>query len=33
MWTPHLLKDMPGNWIVRECSNMDAHPLLDWCCG
>lgn len=20
-----------GNWTVRECSNMDAHPLLDWC--
>jgi len=33
MWTPHSLKDMPGDWIVRECSNMDAHPLLDWCCG
>jgi len=24
-------KDAPGDWTVRECSNMDAHPLLDWC--
>ena len=23
--------DAPGDWTVRECSNMDAHPLLDWC--
>ena len=23
----------PGNWTVRECSNMDVHPLLDWCTG
>ena len=22
---------VPGDWTVRECSNMDAHPLLDWC--
>jgi 4-diphosphocytidyl-2-C-methyl-D-erythritol kinase len=22
----------PGDWILRECSNMDVHPLLDWCC-
>ena len=21
----------PGSWMVRECANMDAHPLLDWC--
>lgn len=21
----------PGNWIVRECSNLDVHPLLSWC--
>ena len=21
----------PDNWIVRECSNMDVHPLLGWC--
>jgi 4-diphosphocytidyl-2-C-methyl-D-erythritol kinase len=20
-----------GDWTVRECSNMDVHPLLDWC--
>lgn len=23
--------DAPGDWTVRECSNMDVHPLLDWC--
>jgi len=22
---------LPGNWVLRECSNMDAHPLADWC--
>ena len=22
---------LPGNWILRECSNMDAHPLAGWC--
>jgi 4-diphosphocytidyl-2-C-methyl-D-erythritol kinase len=21
----------PNDWTVRECGNMDAHPLLDWC--
>jgi len=25
------LAGAPGDWTVRECSNMDAHPLLDWC--
>lgn len=25
------LAGAPGDWVVRECSNMDAHPLLDWC--
>lgn len=25
------LTDAPGDWMVRECGNMDAHPLLDWC--
>jgi 4-diphosphocytidyl-2-C-methyl-D-erythritol kinase len=29
--TPRTLTGMPGDWIARECSNMDAHPLLDWC--
>ncbi len=28
-----VLSGAPGNWTVRECSNMDAHPLLDWCTG
>jgi 4-diphosphocytidyl-2-C-methyl-D-erythritol kinase len=23
----------PASWQVRVCSNMDAHPLLDWCDG
>lgn len=25
------LSPAPGGWMVRECANMDAHPLLDWC--
>jgi 4-diphosphocytidyl-2-C-methyl-D-erythritol kinase len=25
------LTTAPGGWMVRECANMDAHPLLDWC--
>ena len=25
------LTTAPGDWTVRECSIMDAHPLLDWC--
>jgi len=25
------LTNAPGDWAVRECSNMDVHPLLDWC--
>ncbi len=25
------LTDAPAHWKVRECSNMDAHPLQDWC--
>lgn len=25
------LANAPGEWTVRECSNMDVHPLLDWC--
>ncbi len=24
---------VPDNWTLRECSNMDVHPLFDWCCG
>jgi 4-diphosphocytidyl-2-C-methyl-D-erythritol kinase len=27
------LSDAPSNWLVRECKNMDAHPLLEWCSG
>lgn len=31
--TPHLLNlsDAPAHWTVHECSNMDTHPLQDWC--
>lgn len=25
------LSDSPDGWMVRECRNMDAHPLVDWC--
>lgn len=25
------LSGAPVDWTVHECSNMDAHPLLDWC--
>jgi 4-diphosphocytidyl-2-C-methyl-D-erythritol kinase len=30
---PHAMQltTAPGDWTVRECSNMDVHPLLDWC--
>ncbi len=28
---PLALTGAPIDWVVRECSNMDAHPLLDWC--
>lgn len=24
------LKDAPGIWKIRECSNMEVHPLLGW---
>lgn len=27
------LSGAPADWVVRECGNMDAHPLLDWCPG
>jgi len=27
------LSDAPGNWLIKDCKNMDAHPLLDWCSG
>ncbi|MCB2017446.1 MAG: 4-(cytidine 5'-diphospho)-2-C-methyl-D-erythritol kinase [Hydrogenophaga sp.] len=27
------LSGAPDDWMVRECGNMDAHPLLDWCHG
>lgn len=23
----------PGNWLIKDCRNMDVHPLLDWCSG
>lgn len=25
------LSGAPDDWVVHECNNMDAHPLLDWC--
>lgn len=25
------LSGAPADWVVRECGNMDTHPLLDWC--
>jgi 4-diphosphocytidyl-2-C-methyl-D-erythritol kinase len=25
------LPEPPGRWLVKQCSNMDTHPLLDWC--
>ncbi len=25
------LSDAPVTWTVRECSNMDSHPLFGWC--
>jgi len=25
------LRDAPAGWQVRVCSNMDVHPLADWC--
>ena len=30
---PHAMQltTAPSDWTVRQCSNMDAHPLLDWC--
>lgn len=29
--TSPALTGAPVDWVVRECSNMDAHPLVDWC--
>ena len=28
---PPKLVDAPAGWTVRWCSNMDVHPLADWC--
>lgn len=25
------LSDAPKGWLVHECDNMDAHPLVGWC--
>lgn len=33
LWTPQDLIQAPAGWSVRECSNMDVHPLRDWCTG
>jgi 4-diphosphocytidyl-2-C-methyl-D-erythritol kinase len=31
MRQPVDLSEAPQGWKVQECSNMDVHPLLDWC--
>jgi 4-diphosphocytidyl-2-C-methyl-D-erythritol kinase len=31
MRQPVDLSGAPQGWTVQECSNMDVHPLLDWC--
>lgn len=30
---PHGLQDLsaPSAWVMKICSNLDAHPLIDWC--
>lgn len=33
VWEPQKLNEAPGDWTVRECSNLDVHPLMDWCTG
>jgi len=30
MLQPADLASAPGAWTIRECSNLDAHPLLGW---
>lgn len=25
------LSDAPSNWLIRDCKNLDTHPLIDWC--
>lgn len=30
LWTPQDLIQAPSDWVVRECSNMDVHPLQGW---
>jgi 4-diphosphocytidyl-2-C-methyl-D-erythritol kinase len=29
---PHdmMLSDAPGDWLVRQCGNLEAHPLAGW---
>ena len=27
------LSDAPSKWLVKDCKNMDTHPLVDWCSG
>ena len=29
---PHemTLSDAPGDWLVRQCGNLEAHPLAGW---
>jgi 4-diphosphocytidyl-2-C-methyl-D-erythritol kinase len=25
------VSNAPGGWVLQTCSNLDVHPLFDWC--